>query len=257
MVSVPVLSELMALVAPSVSTSVRFLTTALCSASCRDPLESIACTKVGRPVGMAEIAIEMPSRSTEAISWPRTRSNTTITATAPHAIHPSTPVRESSSRCSGDFAGATAESIEAMRPISVPIPVSVTTIVAVPRVTWVFWNTMFTRSPSVVSGSRTAVASLAMGALSPVSAASWVSRVAARSNLPSAGTMSPASRVTTSPGTSVVASTSRTDPSRSTFAWGTCIFARASTEALAFISCRVPSTTFSTTRAATMIPTLR
>jgi hypothetical protein len=68
MVSVPVLSELMALVAPSVSTSVRFLTTALCSASWRDPYESIACTNDGMPVGIAEIAIEMPSRITDAIS---------------------------------------------------------------------------------------------------------------------------------------------------------------------------------------------
>jgi hypothetical protein len=36
-VSVPVLSVLITLVAPRVSTSVRFLTTALASASCRAP----------------------------------------------------------------------------------------------------------------------------------------------------------------------------------------------------------------------------
>ena len=69
------------------------------------------------PVGIAEIAIEMPSRMTEVISWPRTRPMMTMIATAPHAIQPSTPVSESSSRCSGDLAGFTAESIDAMRPI--------------------------------------------------------------------------------------------------------------------------------------------
>ena len=65
----------------------------------------------------------------------------TMTATAPHAIQPSTPVSESSSRCSGDFACLTDESIDAIWPIWVVMPVSVITTVAVPRVTWVFWNT--------------------------------------------------------------------------------------------------------------------
>ena len=121
------MSELIALVAPSVSTSVRFLTTALCSASCREPNDSIACTNDGMPVGMAEIAIEMPSRITDAIGWSRTSPKMTMTATAPHAIQPSTPVSESSSRCSGDFACLTDESIDAIWPIWVVMPVSVIT----------------------------------------------------------------------------------------------------------------------------------
>ena len=62
-VSVPVLSVLIALVAPSVSTSVRFLTTAFASASCFAPIESRPETNAGMPVGIAEIAIAVPSSS--------------------------------------------------------------------------------------------------------------------------------------------------------------------------------------------------
>ena len=62
-VSVPVLSVLIALVAPSVSTSVRFLTTAFASASCLAPSERSPETNAGMPVGIAEIAIAVPSRS--------------------------------------------------------------------------------------------------------------------------------------------------------------------------------------------------
>ena len=62
-VSVPVLSVLIALVAPSVSTSVRFFTTALASASCLAPIDSRPETNAGRPVGIAEIAIAVPSSS--------------------------------------------------------------------------------------------------------------------------------------------------------------------------------------------------
>jgi hypothetical protein len=60
-VKVPVLSELMTVVPPSVSTSVSDLTTALDSARRRAPDESMACTNVGRPVGMEAIAVEMHS----------------------------------------------------------------------------------------------------------------------------------------------------------------------------------------------------
>ncbi len=62
--------------------------------------------------------------------------------------------------------------MSAIRPISVAVPVAVTTTAAVPRVTCVFWNTMFVRSPSPVSASSTLAPSFATGALSPVSAAS-------------------------------------------------------------------------------------
>ena len=206
-VSVPVLSVLMALVEPRVSTSVRFLTTALASASCLAPYASMACTKVGMPVGIAEIAIAVPSSSTSSSSRPRTSPITTITRTASQAMTPRVLVSESSSRCSGERVRRTDVSMVAMRPIWVLIPVSVTTIVAVPRVTDVAWNNMETRSPRPISSSGSAVCCLATGWLSPVSAASCTSRVDDRRMRPSAGAMSPASTRTMSPGTSSVAGT--------------------------------------------------
>ena len=82
-----------------------------------------------------------------------------MNATAAQAMIPSTFVSESSSFCSGDRVRVTEVSIVAIWPISVSIPVAVTTIVAVPRVTAVFWKTMFERSPSadVAAGERAGV----------------------------------------------------------------------------------------------------
>ena len=73
-VRVPVLSVLMALVAPRVSTSVRFFTTAFASASCLAPIDSRPETNAGRPVGMAEMAIAVPSRRSSLASMPRMRA---------------------------------------------------------------------------------------------------------------------------------------------------------------------------------------
>ena len=50
-VSVPVLSELIADVDPSVSTESRLFTTAPCAASSRDPLDRITCSTVGMAIG--------------------------------------------------------------------------------------------------------------------------------------------------------------------------------------------------------------
>ena len=177
-VRVPVLSVLMTVVPPRVSTSVSDLTTALCSASRRAPDDSMACTKVGSPVGMEAIAVEMHNSSRVVVSWPRARPKMAMISTAANAIVPNTLVMLSSSRCSGDWDRWVAVTMVAILPISVALPVAVTTIVAVPRVTWVFWNTRFVRSPSAVSPSGSVPGSLGIGALSPVSAASCTSSVA-------------------------------------------------------------------------------
>ena len=134
------------------------------------------------------------------------------------------------------------------------MPVAVTTIAAVPLVTAVFWKSMFVRSPSGTSSPASTPASFATGALSPVRAASCVSSVAERTMRPSAGTISPASSSTTSPGTRSTAGTSATEPSRTTFAWGTWRFARASMLARAFSSWRVPRTMLSRMSSATITP---
>ena len=252
-VSVPVLSVLMALVAPSVSTSARFFTMAFAAANCLAPIDSRAETNAGRPVGIAEMAIAVPSSSRSCSGVPRIAPTMTMNATAVHAMIPRTLVSESSSFCSGDRVRVTEVSIVAIWPIWVCIAVAVTTIAAVPRVTEVFWNSMLVRSPRATSVPASAPALLATGALSPVSAASCVSRVADRMMRPSAGTRSPASRSTMSPGTRSTAGTSATSRSRTTLACGICIFASASTLARAASSCRTPSTTLSTTSSATMI----
>ena len=72
-------------------------------------------------------------------------------ATAANAIVPNTFVMPSSSRCSGDRDRLVAVTMRAIRPISVALPVAVTTNTVVPRVTWVFWNTRLVRSPSASS----------------------------------------------------------------------------------------------------------
>ena len=134
---------------------------------------------------------------------------------------------------------STEVSIVAIRPISVSIPVAVTTMDAVPRVTAVFWNSRFVRSPSATSERRERRRVLRRpGALSPVSAASCASRVAERMIRPSAGTRSPASSWTRSPGTRPTAGTSASVPSRTTFACGTWRFESASTLSRAFTSWR-------------------
>ena len=74
-----------------------------------------------------------------------------MNATAPQAMIPRTFVSEPSSRWSGERVRVTEFSIVAICPIWVCFPVSVTTIAAVPRVTAVFWNSMFERSPSATS----------------------------------------------------------------------------------------------------------
>jgi hypothetical protein len=115
---------------------------------------------------MAEIAIAVPSNS----SW--VNPTTTMNATALHAMIPRTFVSVPSSFCNGDRVRVTEVSIVAIRPIWVCMPVSVATIAAVPLVTEVFWNSMFDRSPIATSPPGSVRASLATGALSPVSAAS-------------------------------------------------------------------------------------
>ena len=97
MVKVPVLSELMTVVPPRVSTSASDFTTAFSVASRCAPEESIVCTKVGRPVGIDAMAVEMHSSTRVSLSWPRAIPTMAMMATAPHARKPNTLVIPSSS----------------------------------------------------------------------------------------------------------------------------------------------------------------
>ena len=66
------------------------------------------------PVGIAEIAIEVPSRSSSLKFRPRSSPTTTMNATAAQAMIPSTFVSESSSCCSGERVRVTEVSIVAI-----------------------------------------------------------------------------------------------------------------------------------------------
>ncbi len=148
-------------------------------------------------------------------------------------------VRALSCFVSGVASTAVADSMPEMWPTSVPIPVVVTSKVAEPRVTWVFMNAISTRSPSAASAA-TGSDCLGTGALSPVSADSSISSVAARRMRASAGTRSPASTLTMSPGTRESIDVSMSCPSRMTRALTTIIFWSAATLSSALPSWFMP-----------------
>jgi hypothetical protein len=102
MVSVPVLSELIAEVKPSVSTDGRSFTIALRLARFRLPSDKIAWLTVGRASGMAAMASATALMNNASQAWPRLRPNaniTTMVRPAAAAIH---KVSVLSSLVSGD-----------------------------------------------------------------------------------------------------------------------------------------------------------
>ena len=108
----------------------------------------------------------------------------------------------------------------AMRPNSVFIPIAVTTPRPLPATTVVPVNTTLARSAIPTSWGNTATLSFSMGVDSPVRAASCIFNANVVTSRASAGTWSPASTSTTSPGTSVSAGRMRSEPSRITLATG-------------------------------------
>ena len=215
-VSVPVLSELMAEVNPRVSTDGRSFTIALRLARSTPPMERIICATVGRASGMAAMASEIAAVNRSSQARPRARPSANITIIvrpAAAAIH---RVSRFISVVSGDSSRAVAESIPEIFPTSVPAPVPVTIIVPLPCVTGVFMNAMFTWSPGPSSPAGSVSVPLAAGVLSPVSADSSICKALAAMMRPSAGTSSPAAISTTSPTTTCSAGITDSDPSRRT-----------------------------------------
>ena len=231
----PVLSELMAEVEPSVSTERRRLTMAPAAASVVVPPERIAVTTAGRPVGMAETEKAMAVRNSTSYGVSRHRPMPIEMSSATPAMTRIWFVSALSCRVSGVTSSLVVWSIPLMCPTSVVMPVLVTRIVPAPRVTWVFMNARSIRSPRAASAA-TASTCLGTGTLSPVSADSSISRVAAVSIRPSAGTRSPASMLTMSPGTSSSIGTEASLPSRRTLALTIIIFWSAATLAFALPS---------------------
>ena len=235
-VSVPVLSEQIAETDPSVSTDGSRLTIAFCDASTRVPVEYSVVTTAGSPVGIAEMASATPAMKSSSKSWSCASPSRIMATNAMPARPAMIMVSRSSCFCSGVLSDSVRLSSSAMLPISVSIPVPVTISSPRPRVTDVFMNTTLSRSPSGTSSRSIVATSLSTGVLSPVSAASSISSVAATNSRPSAGTRFPASMSTTSPGTSSAASISRTVPSRRTRAMSFSIFSSAARLASAFDS---------------------
>ena len=116
---------------------------------------------------------------------------------------------------------------------------------------------IFLRSPREISSDLPSGSSvsdvLLTGTDSPVSAASSIFRLAHSIIRISAGTASPASRITISPGTISSLRTVTRCPPRITFEVDAAIFCRASIAASALLSCTTPSTALITTTAIIII----
>ena len=234
----PVLSELIAEVEPSVSVEASRFMIAPALASCSVPQARMVVTTVGSPTGIAAMAKATAALKTARNVSPRARFSAIDATSAMPAITRICSSSRSIWRVSGVLTSCSSASIPEMWPTSVAIPVAVTTNSPAPRVTLVFMYTMSARSPSGVPAPCTGSVPLAAGRLSPVSADSSASSVAAFSSRPSAGTTSPASIATMSPGTSCPAGISASWPSRLTLALMIVIFCRAATDAAAWPSCR-------------------
>ena len=117
----PVLSEQIAEVAPSVSVERRRLMIALASASRRVPRERIVVTTAGRPVGIAAIANATATVKTSVNVCPRAMLIATEATSASPAIVTSCLVSFSSWTVSGDFESSWRWSIPEMCPTSVAI----------------------------------------------------------------------------------------------------------------------------------------
>ena len=232
-VKVPVLSEHTTDADPSVSTDDSRLTIACRRAIRCTPRASTTERMAGSPSGTAATASETPTRrtSTTSLAWltsdVRRMATTTTTAMATTASPRARPMT-ATSRCSGVGTSSVAPSSRATRPISVCIPVAVTTATPRPLVIAVPPKTMLVRSASS-TGAGSVVASFSTGSLSPVSAASATRSELASLRRASAATASPSARTSTSPGTTSSAGMRSRSPSRTTAAVAAAIRCKAAT----------------------------
>ena len=136
----PVLSVQITEAEPSVSTEDSFFTIALCSAMRCTPSASTSDRMAGNPSGTAATASDTPnsravSTPCNVCTWP-TISKVPITATAiTITAMPSMRPMWRTSFCSGVSSSVSVASMWAMAPISVPMPVAVTTASPVPPAT--------------------------------------------------------------------------------------------------------------------------
>ncbi len=123
------------MVDPSVSTECSRFTMALRLAIWLTPTARVTVTTAGRPSGMAATARATAPSMAVLKSAPWTTCSTKTSATAPIAMIANRRLSPSSWRSSGVGPGSAAASSSATLPISVRMPVSVTTSSARPLVT--------------------------------------------------------------------------------------------------------------------------
>ena len=187
---------------PSVSTDGRSLTIAFSLASSTLPRERTTWTTIGKASGIAAIASATAVSNSIFHDCPllAPRMNITIIVNAAAATIHSVSVFICLVRGVSSF--AVAESMCAIFPTCVALPVAVMTTTPLPCVTGVCMNAMFDCSPGPTSASLSVEASFAAGTLSPVNADSSISSALEDTTRPSAGTSSPAAIKTISPTTS-------------------------------------------------------
>ncbi len=252
-VRVPVLSEQMMVVEPSVSTEESRRTMTFRAAMRRVPSDRTTVVMAVSPSGTAATARDTARRSTSTRS-PRARrcsTSTSVTAIATAmamTAAPSSFPTRSSSFCSGVAPSPVARSEAAILPSSVRSPVPVTTARPRPEATAVPLHTMLVWSPRPASDSIGPVP-FTTAALSPVSADSAVRSAIASTTRASAAMESPSSSARRSPTTSAAVGTVRCSPSRITRAAGIDMASSAESACSARRSCTKPSTPFTRTMA--------
>jgi hypothetical protein len=219
-VSVPVLSVHSTSMAPRFWIASSRLTMTCRRAMATAPLARVLVTIIGSISGVSPTATDSANRKASSqLPWPQPlNSSTSGTITA---------ISRSSRRLTwlmpaSNWVGA--RSVPAAWPASVPkkvrAPVATTSTVAEPETTLVPMKTRLSAASGSVTASS-ARACFSTGRLSPVMAAWLTNRSLAASTRASAGTMSPADRATTSPGTSRAIGSSRA-PGRAAARWPGC-----------------------------------
>ena len=243
LVKVPVLSEQITVVHPSVSTEGNFLTKAflliiLCTPKAREIV-----TTAGKPSGIAATAkaTDVIKISIKSPPFKIPAKNTIIQI--PMVAIPIHFPRLLSFFCNGVIFAGCSWINEAILPICVSIPVCVTIALPRPNVTSVPEKTMFFISAICIFSSKV-VNILVTGVDSPVKDASCVCNLTISINLASAGTFEPSSNTITSPGTKSFESISCSSPSLITIAFNEANFFNASIDFSALYSCINPKTAF-------------
>ena len=248
-VNVPVLSLQITSQLPSVSTAFSRLTIAPRLAKFCKPIAIIIVITAGRLSGIAATARVTETKNAFKISMVSARKistkkiTTAIIKTAIVIIFPTFLI---------DFSRGVKSLFVvfkyfAILPISVFIPISVTTPLPRPKLTTVDEYAQFILSASGVLSFKTQFASFEVDTDSPVKALSSHFKLWVSINLKSAGTMSPASKITISPIVKDVVLIFLTFPSRNTLQYGSVLFFKLSSASSALLSCIVPIIAFKIT----------